>query len=133
MDRNKKILIAACAVAIALIIVVGILLAMFGRDKTPLSERTLHLSVNGCDIEVPLKKNNVTVNAPSLAVGENTFEVLGYPGGTVKANGKTVNLGQLMKLMALGVKQGTEVTITCDGANEEEAAAGLLAFLEENL
>ena len=52
---------------------------------------------------------------------------------TITANGKTVNLGQLMKLMALGVKQGTEVTITCDGANEEEAATGLLAFLEENL
>ena len=52
---------------------------------------------------------------------------------TITANGKTVNLGQLMKLMALGVNQGTEVTITCDGANEEEAAAGLLAFLEENL
>ena len=52
---------------------------------------------------------------------------------TITANGKTVNLGQLMKLMALGVKQGNEVTITCDGANEEEAAAGLLAFLEENL
>ena len=51
----------------------------------------------------------------------------------ITANGKTVNLGQLMKLMGLGVKQGTEVTITCDGANEEEAAAGLLAFLEENL
>ncbi|MBR1821854.1 MAG: HPr family phosphocarrier protein [Clostridia bacterium] len=52
---------------------------------------------------------------------------------TISANGKTVNLGQLMKLMALGVKQGTEVTITCDGANEEEAAAGLKQFLEENL
>ncbi len=52
---------------------------------------------------------------------------------TISANGKTVNLGQLMKLMALGVKQGTEVTINCEGANEEEAAAGLLAFLEENL
>ena len=52
---------------------------------------------------------------------------------TITANGKTVNLGQLMKLMALGVKQGPEVTISCDGANEEEAAAGLLAFLEENL
>ena len=38
-----------------------------------------------------------------------------------------------MQPMALGVKQGTEVTITCDGANEEEAAAGLKAFLEENL
>ncbi len=52
---------------------------------------------------------------------------------TITANGKTVNLGQLMKLMALGVKQGTEVTVTCDGANEEAACAGLLAFLEENL
>ncbi len=52
---------------------------------------------------------------------------------TITANGKTVNLGQLMKLMGLGVKQGTEVTVTCDGANEEEAAAGLKAFLEENL
>ena len=52
---------------------------------------------------------------------------------TLTANGKTVNLAQLMKLMALGVKQGTEVTVTCEGANEEEAAAGLLAFLEENL
>ena len=52
---------------------------------------------------------------------------------TITANGKTVNLGQLMKLMALGVKQGTEVTVTCEGANEEEAAVGLLAFLEENL
>ena len=52
---------------------------------------------------------------------------------TITANGKTVNLGQLMKLMALGVKQGTEVKICCDGANEDEAAAGLKAFLEENL
>lgn len=52
---------------------------------------------------------------------------------TLSANGKTVNLAQLMKLMALGVKQGTEVTVTCEGANEEEAAAGMKAFLEENL
>lgn len=51
----------------------------------------------------------------------------------ISANGKTVNCGQLMKLMALGVKQGTEVTVACEGPNEEEAAAGLLAFLEENL
>ena len=49
------------------------------------------------------------------------------------ANGKTVSLGQLMKLMALGIKQGTEVKVTCDGAAEEEAAAGLLEFFQENL
>ena len=52
---------------------------------------------------------------------------------SITANGKTANAGQLMKLMALGVKQGTEVTITCEGAAEEEACAGLKAFLEENL
>ena len=52
---------------------------------------------------------------------------------TISANGKTVNAGQLMKLMALGAKQGTEVTIACEGANEEEAAAGMKAFMEENL
>lgn len=52
---------------------------------------------------------------------------------TLSANGKSVNPAQLMKLMALGVKQGTEVTVTCEGAAEEEASAGLLAFFEENL
>lgn len=52
---------------------------------------------------------------------------------TISANGKTVNAAQLMKLMALGAKQGTEVTIACEGANEEEAVAGLKAFMEENL
>ena len=52
---------------------------------------------------------------------------------TISANGKTVNCGQLMKLMGLGVKQGTEVTISCDGANEDAACEGLKAFLEENL
>ena len=52
---------------------------------------------------------------------------------TIAANGKSVNAGQLMKLMGLGVKQGTEVTITCEGANEDAACEGLLAFLQENL
>ena len=52
---------------------------------------------------------------------------------TISANGKSVNAGQLMKLMGLGVKQGTEVTIACEGANEEEACAARKQFMEENL
>lgn len=52
---------------------------------------------------------------------------------TLTANEKTVNPSQLMKLMALGVKKGTEVTICCEGEREEEAAAALQAFFEENL
>ena len=35
--------------------------------------------------------------------------------------------------MSLGVKQGMEITVTCDGDKEDEAAAGLEKFLKENL
>lgn len=52
---------------------------------------------------------------------------------TLTAKDKTVNLAQLMKLMALGVGQGTEITITVEGPAEEEACADLLAILQENL
>ena len=52
---------------------------------------------------------------------------------TLTANGETVDLGQLMKLMSLGIKQGTEVAIEAEGPAEVEACAGLLALLEEHL
>ena len=52
---------------------------------------------------------------------------------SLSANGKTVKLSQLMKLMGLGVKQGTEVTVSCEGPAEEEAANTIKAFFEENL
>ena len=52
---------------------------------------------------------------------------------TLSANGKSVNAGQLMKLMGMGIKQGTEITIACEGAKEEEAAEKLQAFLEAEL
>ena len=52
---------------------------------------------------------------------------------TLSANGKSVNAGQLMKLMGMGIKQGTEIVIACEGAKEEEAAEKLQAFLEAEL
>ena len=52
---------------------------------------------------------------------------------TLSANGKSVNAGQLMKLMGMGIKQGTEITLVCEGAKEEEAAEKLQAFLEAEL
>jgi arylsulfate sulfotransferase len=111
MDRNKKLLIAACTVSVILIIVVGILLAMSGRDKTPLSQHTLHLKVNGSDVEVSLKKDNVTVNAPCLSVGKNQFEVLGYPGGTVQINGKTVKVGSTASITVDSISSENQVEI----------------------
>ncbi len=40
---------------------------------------------------------------------------------------------RIMAVMRLAAKQGNELVITCDGADEEAAAAGLQAFLKENL
>lgn len=55
--------------------------------------------------------SNVTVTAP-----------------TGKADAK-----RIMAVMRLAAKQGMELTVTCEGADEDAAAAGLQAFLKENL
>ena len=52
---------------------------------------------------------------------------------TIKANGKSAGAKKLIMLMGLGVKQGDEIEVDVKGADEDAAAAGLEAFLKENL
>ena len=52
---------------------------------------------------------------------------------TVTAPTGTADAKRLMGLMRLAAKQGMELTITIDGADEEKAAVELKAFLEANL
>ena len=52
---------------------------------------------------------------------------------TLEANGKTVDATKLMAIMGMGVKKGTEVTVTVEGADEDAAAVKLEAFFEANL
>ena len=52
---------------------------------------------------------------------------------TVTAPTGTADAKRLMALMRLAAKQGMELTITVDGADEEKAATELKAFLEANL
>lgn len=52
---------------------------------------------------------------------------------TIQSGEKKVSLKKIMAVMGLGVACGTEVTITCDGDQEEAAAAALEKFLTENL
>lgn len=52
---------------------------------------------------------------------------------TVSAPTGTADAKRLMALMRLAAKQGTQLTITVDGIDEEKAAEALLAFLRENL
>ena len=52
---------------------------------------------------------------------------------TVTAPTGTADAKRLMALLRLAAKQGMELTITVDGADEEKAAAELQAFLAANL
>ncbi len=47
--------------------------------------------------------------------------------------GKSADAKKLLALMGLGIKQGDTVTVTVDGADEEEAAAAIEKFMKDNL
>ena len=52
---------------------------------------------------------------------------------TVTAPTGKADAKRLMALMRLAAKQGMELTVTCEGPDEEKAAAELQAFLTANL
>lgn len=52
---------------------------------------------------------------------------------TLACNGKSAEATKLMAIMTLGAKQGTEVTVTIEGTDEEAAAAAMEAFFKNNL
>lgn len=52
---------------------------------------------------------------------------------TLEANGKTCQAKALMGVMAMGVKQGQEVTVKVEGDDELAAAEAMKSFFENNL
>lgn len=52
---------------------------------------------------------------------------------TIEAPSGKADAKRIMAVMRLAAKQGMELVVTCEGADEEAAAAGLQAFLKENL
>ena len=52
---------------------------------------------------------------------------------TLKCGENKGNAKRIMNVMAMGVKKDNEVTVVCEGDQEEEAAAALEAFFKENL
>lgn len=51
----------------------------------------------------------------------------------ISINGKEANVTKLMAVMGLGIKKGNTVTITAEGADEEEAIAAMETFMKNNL
>lgn len=52
---------------------------------------------------------------------------------TIAKGAKKGDLKRIFGVMALGVKKGEKITVTCDGADEDVAAAALEAFFQANL
>ena len=52
---------------------------------------------------------------------------------TISCNGKSANAAQLMKIMSLGIKQGSVVTVVAEGPSEEAAIAAMDGFFTSNL
>lgn len=51
----------------------------------------------------------------------------------IEANGKEADGKRILSVMSLGIKQGNEVTVTVEGADEENAAQKLEKFLKESV
>ena len=49
----------------------------------------------------------------------------------ISSNGKKADVKRIMAIMS--VKQGAEVTVTCEGADEDAAAEAMEKFFKENL
>lgn len=52
---------------------------------------------------------------------------------TILANGKTVQVKNILSLMAAAIKCGTEIEICCDGENEAEDLKSLVELIESGL
>ncbi len=52
---------------------------------------------------------------------------------TISKDGKEVDAKRILGVMGLGAKQGHEIVLKCDGADEDVAIEKLSKFLEENL
>lgn len=51
---------------------------------------------------------------------------------TLEKEGKSVDAKRIMAVMGLGVKQGQDVTVKAEGADEDTAIASIEAFFKAN-
>ena len=51
---------------------------------------------------------------------------------TLEKEGKSVDAKRIMAVMGLGVKQGQDVTVKADGADEADAIASIETFFKAN-
>jgi phosphocarrier protein HPr len=52
---------------------------------------------------------------------------------TVRKGEKTVDAKSILKILSLGVRAGTELTIAADGSDEQQAVVALVELIESGL
>ncbi|MDF3001165.1 MAG: crh [Bacillota bacterium] len=50
----------------------------------------------------------------------------------IQKDAKKVNAKSILAVLALGISKGTEITLTAEGTDEEDAVAAILALAEAN-
>lgn len=50
----------------------------------------------------------------------------------IDVNGNKYNAKSVLNIMSAGIKNSTEITVICDGVDEEKALEGLVETLKEN-
>ncbi len=84
-----------------------------------------------------MKTNTVTIiseyglharPASSLTKLANSFEAE----VTISANGKSVNAKSILAVLTLDANQGTDVSVSAEGADEMDAVEAICQFLAEN-
>jgi len=51
----------------------------------------------------------------------------------IEKDGREINGKSIIGILGLGVSKGEEITLTCDGSDEDEALAALKQLIEEDL
>lgn len=79
---------------------------------------------------------NIIINAESglhaRPAGELVKLVKGFTGSriTLSTPAKSVNAASMLSLLSLGLKKGTEVTVSVEGGDEEGALKSVIEFLK---
>lgn len=111
-DITKKLIIGAAIVGLLLILLVSLSLAYAGRDVTLLSERSVHLSVNGHTVQIPLSQDGMTYDLPCLtSEGDNEFTLVNDPAAKVTIEKRNVANGKKTKLSVDRLTSSNKLTM----------------------
>lgn len=120
MENNKKFVTIVVGCCVLLVVIVAFVLAYSGRDVTTLDQRQIHLSVNGQQMVIDLKKDRQVLDLPCIMTKEsNVFELQNDPSATVTIENKKLVTGREKKIDILKLSENYRLTMTVETAKDQ--------------